>query len=604
MYDLTSRGLTREETEVLEKGLTFIPTKPHRDPFPGALQDLVNFQRRMLLRIHFGRDEKEVSKRDRLKAPSTWTPKPPHPGISLYLQEMTKELRRSLRPPHLDPLRWNLTPSQRRALTNLRGDPGVTIKAADKGGATVAMDTTAYNQACEAMLHTSNYSTPTRDNQEVQDETSFVIGRMWARGMMKEATADYCKNQQGADRPFFGLPKVHKERSKWTFGIPPLRPIISDCPSATYVAGKLLDTFLQPISTLHASYLRDTAHMRKVVQETQPPDRHLLVTCDVEALYTSIPHEAGIAATREALLRHHTHLATREVDLLCRLLHLQLHHNNFRFNGREYTQNHGVAMGKAWAPAYANLYMASWEEKLKAATKHLLAPTTWRRFIDDVFCVYPGDQAEWDEYLAVANGLDPNIHLTAHSSTAEVPFLDLTIVTEAGQLYHRLHRKETDTLQYVRADSMHPTPTHRSVAISQFLRALRNCSRLEDQQLFCRETAQALRQRGYSARLLRLAYRRAVSSRHTELAKETLHPQGNSDQPTARTRDILCATFHPALRNLPLRLREAHQQAISRIGSRDPELQRITQAAIPDPPMVAWRRNQNLRDLLVHATTR
>ena len=466
----------------------------------------------------------------------------------------------------------------------------------------MVMDTTAYIQACETMLQTTNYSTPLRNNLEVHDETNFVIDRMLSRGMIKEQTADYCKSQQGTDRPFFGLPKVHKERSKWTNGIPPLRPIISDCPSATYIAGKLLDTFLQPISTLHPSYIRDTADMREVIREIQLPDQHLLVTCDVEALYTNIPHEAGIQATRAALLKHYSHSATREVDLLCRLLHLQLHHNNFCFNGRQYTQNHGVAMGKAWAPAYANIFMASWEERLRAATTHLRSPTTWRRFIDDIFCVYPGPQREWDQFLAIANALDPNIHLTAQSDTREVPFLDLMIVAEAGRLHHRLHRKETDTLQYVSADSMHPAPTHRSVAISQFLRALRNCSHLVDQDYFCRETSQALRRRGYSTRLLRLAYRRAVITRTTELTREaSLPPLGITDQRPATRRDFLCVTFHPCLRNLPHRLREAHQQALDRIG--DPELLRLTRAAIPYPPMVAWRRQQNLRDLLVHATT-
>jgi hypothetical protein len=40
----------------------------------------------------------------------------------------------------------------------------------------------------------------------------------------------YCIHSPHGDRPFFGFPKVHKDRSHWAHGIPPLRPIISDCP--------------------------------------------------------------------------------------------------------------------------------------------------------------------------------------------------------------------------------------------------------------------------------------------------------------------------------------------------------------------------------------
>ena len=86
--------------------------------------------------------------------------------------------------------------------------------------------------------------------------------------------------------------------------VPPGRPIISDCSSEGYQIAAFIDFFLQPIATQHKSYLKDTGHFLERLKEIKVDHTSLIVTADVDAMYTNIAHEAGIAAVARALNKH------------------------------------------------------------------------------------------------------------------------------------------------------------------------------------------------------------------------------------------------------------------------------------------------------------
>lgn len=618
VHNLSSHPLTKEELSVLERGLYFIPTGPFSSENGSPAHDFREFRRRALLRLHFGEVSTRPPKIDLIKSPSTWTPPPASRTIASYLHSLRRILDDTMEKP-LPPPFPNLNHKERQALKDLRRSD-LTIKPADKGGSTVVMDTPAYRQACLALLNSPAYGPPTLSQECIEQKTRSILVSMRDIGLIKEKTYEWCANQTGGPRPFFGLPKIHKDPSTWSFGIPPLRPIVSDCPSSTYQTSRVLDALLQPFSTLHPSYLKDTPHLVRVLRDTPPlPHNAFLFTADVVSLYTSIPHTDGIQATSTTLLRHG--ISAPRTQLICDLLDLQLHHNTFVFEDKEYQQNHGVAMGKSWAPAYANIYMAEWETRLWSTTPSHLLPIFWKRYIDDILGAFQGTPQQWAQFLSLANGLDPNIKITTLSDNKEVPFLDLAVYKEpSGLLGFRLHRKATDTLQYIRGDSMHPSHSHKGVAISQFLRALRNSSSVQDQISSCAITATAFRRRGYSARTLRLAYKRARSrlaaTTPISLANPATASSAGSDSPTmtppafslstttpsttsspssaAKTprRDVLVMTYHHRLKHLPKRLRQHHQHFLTH---KCPSLR----PAFPEPPMVAWRRTRNIRDILV-----
>ena len=71
-------------------------------------------------------------------------------------------------------------------------------------------------------------------------------------------------------------------------------------------------------------------------------------------------------------------LPTRSVR---ELLSLILRENSFQFNGKDFLQSHGTAMGTNMAVAFDNIFMANIEREMlrQSNTK----PIFWKRFIDD-----------------------------------------------------------------------------------------------------------------------------------------------------------------------------------------------------------------------------
>ena len=159
-------------------------------------------------------------------------------------------------------------------------------------------------------------------------------------------------------RRFYVLPKIHKDPSFWTVPnkVPPGRPIVSDCGSETYYTAEYLDYFLNPLSTLHPSYVKDTYHFVNIIKNLVVPSDCFLFTMDVKSLNTNIPIYAGINCKK---IFYKLPDPKRPDKQLLQLLNINLSKNDFMFNDQFYLQIKGTAMGKKIAPAYANIFMAN-----------------------------------------------------------------------------------------------------------------------------------------------------------------------------------------------------------------------------------------------------
>ena len=137
---------------------------------------------------------------------------------------------------------------------------------------------------------------------------------------------------------FYTLTKIHK---------PTLvgRPIISVC-GPTERLSSFVDTLLQPISKAQASYLKDTTDFINFIENTKVKKRTFLVSMDVTSLYTNIPHEEGTATVCRVYDEFHRNNPPIPTKYLRQMLTLILKENSFRFNGKDYLQIHGTAMGK------------------------------------------------------------------------------------------------------------------------------------------------------------------------------------------------------------------------------------------------------------------
>lgn len=117
------------------------------------------------------------------------------------------------------------------------------------------------------------------------------------------------------------------------------------------------------------------------------PTGALLLTLDVEALYSSIPHGRGVGKAW-TFLRELDHTQWKYSEFALRLLYFILTHNWFLFLDSPYFQVQGVAMGTRCAPAYTNLYLGGWERELFASetlSTYTDRALCWFRFIDFIF---------------------------------------------------------------------------------------------------------------------------------------------------------------------------------------------------------------------------
>ena len=154
---------------------------------------------------------------------------------------------------------------------------------------------------------------------------------------------------------FYTLTNIYKPT-------PVVRSIISECDGPTDRISAFVDHLLQPIAQKQASYLKDTTDFLNFIEKTKLPKNGILVSMDVTSFYTNIPQEDGITTVCEAFEEFYQKNPPIPSRYLRQMLSLILQEN--KFNGKDYLQTHGTAMGTKMAVAFANIFMAKIEIRI------------------------------------------------------------------------------------------------------------------------------------------------------------------------------------------------------------------------------------------------
>ena len=243
---------------------------------------------------------------------------------------------------------------------------------------------------------------------------------------------------------FYTLPKIHKLKSLVSKEQPntddlqdhevfeitrqqrilvPGRPIVSGIGTLTEYISAYVDRFLQPLLFTIPSYIQDsTDFLNKLNAIPSLDEGVILVTMDVSALHTNIPHDEGVLACDKLMaakgITQHTELS--------QLIKFILEHNNFIFNDRHYLQVKGTAMGTRMAPSYANIFMHYLEQQI--ITLSPCKPCFYVRYIDDIFMLWDKGEKELNNFFSLANDFHGSIKFTTQSSTDQIPFLDILVM--------------------------------------------------------------------------------------------------------------------------------------------------------------------------------
>ena len=266
------------------------------------------------------------------------------------------------------------------------------------------------------------------------------------------------------------------------------------------------------------SYIRDTTDfINKLESVKNLPPSYFLVTLDVTSLYTNIPNHEGLTSVARTLNRHKPAYRLSYQSILS-LLRLVLHCNNFSFEGKNYLQIGGTAMGTKLAPSYANIFMGELEKKMLQTAPH--QPYIYLRYINDIFIIWTGTLAQLHEFYDHCNNFHHMIKFTVEFSQEQITFLD-TIVrrTDNGAIEFDLYCKPTDKHCYLHYQSNHPDNQKRAGPFSQFLLIRRICSKITDFDTHAQNLIHFFERRGYPKNILEKSLKRARETDRTNLLR-------------------------------------------------------------------------------------
>ncbi|XP_074026892.1 uncharacterized protein [Leptinotarsa decemlineata] len=256
----------------------------------------------------------------------------------------------------------NIPHKEYQALKNLRENEDIIILPADKGNATVVLNTIDYESKMMKLLEDPAYKKIVRDPTTYLEKTTKTainnspIDDEIKRHLIPREKSSKCPK-------LYGLPKVHKEGA-------PLRPIVSSVGSPVHQLAKHVAHVLQPHAEKVDSYMRNADHLIDILKtQTVSPD-DILVSFDVTSLFTQVPTGEALEIIKKKY-KPKEHIIT--------LAEHCIKNTYFIYNDQRYRQIEGAPMGSPLSPVVANLFMEEIETEAIATSP--LKPKLWLRNI-------------------------------------------------------------------------------------------------------------------------------------------------------------------------------------------------------------------------------
>lgn len=570
-------NLSEAQHNLLKKGLTFIPTVNLGRKQKLQLEfDLQNYHRKIKLAAYFRNGlTKKVTP---FTEPSNWTPplETLQPPVKTLIDQDLKTFKKQYK---LIEEKTNISWEDSKTLRDLKSLKSIVIKPADKGSAIVILSREQYILEAERQLNNPVYYKKLEKliNLDTVPMVDKILDSLKKKKYINAKQRQYLGGiGEPRERRFYLLPKIHKDPQTWTipYKVPPGRPIVSDINSETYRTAEFLEFYLNPISNKHPAYVKDTYDFIKTIKKLKLHKDIIFFSMDVESLYTNIPIEGGIETVKKAF-EIYPDPCRPDLELL-ELLRINLERNDFVFDDKFYLQIKGTAMGKRFAPSYANIFMANWERE--ALSKCKIKPISYLRYLDDIWGIWGGSLEEFEEFFRILNSHDPSIKLKVEIDKQAIQFLDTTVFKgpgflETGKLDIKVFFKTTDTHALLHKKSFHPSHTFKGIIKAQLTRFQRICTRKEDFWTAVKTLFKTLLQRGYTRTFLKNCLR---NFQNKKVKKDRILP--------------IITTFSSASRILNRAWKRNFENIFKPTGL-VPELETIS----------AYRRNPNLTDWLVRA---
>ena len=178
----------------------------------------------------------------------------------------------------------NFTKTERAALRNLQKDDTIIVLPADKGRATVLMNTDDYKMKITALVSDTNTYSKLKKDPTTRFRTKLVnIFKQWKKDKSISERLYWRLYLNAEEAPkLYGTPKIHKPNA-------PLRPIVSCCGSITYNAARYLATVLSPLvgNTIHS--VKNSKELVDKLKGLVVPPGQKLVSYDGQSAFYQRP---------------------------------------------------------------------------------------------------------------------------------------------------------------------------------------------------------------------------------------------------------------------------------------------------------------------------
>ena len=189
----------------------------------------------------------------------------------------------------------NLSKNQRQALHSLKEDTEIIIIPADKGLATVILNKEdyikKYNNHLDSGLDIKLQKYPT---ERIKREARTNLAILRDNGTINQSLYLKLKPTDSQAMRFYGLPKIHKATI-------PVRRIISYSASPLFNLLTHIANNLKPYTLLNKQHCKNSKEFSEFVRAHTIEEDKIMVSFDVEALYTNVPIEDALVIIKELL---------------------------------------------------------------------------------------------------------------------------------------------------------------------------------------------------------------------------------------------------------------------------------------------------------------
>ena len=286
---------------------------------------------------------------------------------------------------------------------------------------------------------------------------------------------------------FYGLPKIHKSNAIRLACLNTessvanithitdlkLTPIVAGPSCLTNRLSNLFDKLLKPLVGGIPSYLKDTTDsLRKLPSTTS--ENTLLVSFDVESLYSNISHGLGLEALEFWINKFQNRILEGfSKEFILDSMKFILENNTFQFNDYSFKQIRGTAMGTQVTPTYATLTIGYLGENLYSIVSEDLEEEfsvyfkeMSKRFLDDCSILWNKFKKDLLRLHNTLNNLHQYINFTVEVDKNNISFLDCKVIEIGSNIETDIFCKPTDSKSYLLFSSCHIKHTKTNIPFS------------------------------------------------------------------------------------------------------------------------------------------